>query len=533
MGLLSRLEPVPAAPPSAPARRVVHPSQVRAYNSAKGGRLTAGWAPSDTSADSELNTSLRALRTRSRALVRDAPYAKRAKTIVENNIVGAGIGMQAQVMTSRGELNDRVNDAIEAAWARWARAEFCHTGGQMHFPDLERAGVGQTFEAGEVIFRKYNAAFGGSGVPFALEMIEAERIADEVQPSAPSPTARVVMGVEVDAFHRPLNYLIRPAHRTDYPQAWTLDRIERVPASMIIHLRVVTRWPQTRGEPWMHAAARKLNDLDGYTESEIIAARAAASYMGFIESPEGGDTGFGAEQEDGSRVAELEPGIVEELGPGQNFSSFSPNRPNSGADAFLRYMLREIASGVNTGYAPLSGDYSQTNYSSSRLALLEDRDMWRMLQGWLIRNFREVVHREWLRQAVMARAIPEIDLAQYALNPGKFEAVHFKPRGWGWIDPQKEVAAFKEAEKAGYTTKTHVIAQTGDGRDIEDVFRERAREKKMAKKYGLTFDTDEGAQAAAGQGGAATPTNGQKPVTQSEVEDMLAEAVANGNGNGG
>ena len=71
----------------------------------------------------------------------------------------------------------------------------------------------------------------------------------------------------------------------------------------------------------------------------------------------------------------------------------------------------------------------------------------------------------------------------------KYEKVSFKPRGWGWIDPTKEVDAYAKAIEQGFTTVTHVIAQTGDGRDIEDVLRERAQELKLAKSYGIELPT--------------------------------------------
>jgi len=136
----------------------------------------------------------------------------------------------------------------------------------------------------------------------------------------------------------------------------------------------------------------------------------------------------------------------------------------------------------------LSRDYSQSNYSSSRLALLDDRDLWRMLQQWWIRSFRQALHRQWLQAAVMARAVA-IDVQAYALDRTKFEAVKFKPRGWGWVDPTKEVAAYKEAELAGYTTKTDIIAATAGGLDLEDVLKTRRHELDMMKAMDLTTDT--------------------------------------------
>jgi lambda family phage portal protein len=167
----------------------------------------------------------------------------------------------------------------------------------------------------------------------------------------------------------------------------------------------------------------------------------------------------------------------------------NPSRPNAALDPFMRYMLREVAAGTGVSYESLSRDYSQSNYSSSRLALLDDRDLWRMLQQWFLRNFRLPLHREWMQMAVLARAIMPIRVEEYGVDPRKFDAVLFKPRGWSWVDPTKEVEAYKEAIKAGFTTVSDVIAQTGGGQDVEDVITTRTRELALFKQAALVFDT--------------------------------------------
>ncbi|MCH8897928.1 MAG: phage portal protein, partial [Chloroflexi bacterium] len=177
-------------------------------------------------------------------------------------------------------------------------------------------------------------------------------------------------------------------------------------------------------------------------------------------------------------------------GTGEKFSFVAPNRPNTALDPFMRHMLREVAAGCGVSYEALSRDYSQSNYSSSRLALIDDRDTWRVLQRWFIDSFRELIHQRWLQQAVLARAIDGITVAAYAQDPQRFAAVKYKPRGWSWVDPTKEVAAFKEAEKAGYITKTQIIAQTAVGQDFEDVMEERRQELDSIAEMGLEFDTD-------------------------------------------
>lgn len=469
----------------------------RMYALGRPGRTTTGWGTSTSSEDTELSTSLRAARNRSRALIRDAAYAKRAKVIVQNNVIGPGMGLQAKVETTRGNLNDRINDEIETVWKDWCEATHCHMGESLHFMDLQRLLIGQTFEAGEIFLRLHFTRLEGSSVPLALEVIEPERIADEWQPGPAVSGNQIRLGVEINPFGAPRAYWLRTRHPGELQfQAEQVDRVERVPAFDIIHLRAIDRWPQTRAIPWMHAAGRKLNDMDGLTEAEITAARASACYMGFVQPAANQDSSFGDEQEDGSVQEELEPAVIHKLNPGETFESFAPNRPNTQLDPFMRMMLREVASGTGASYESLSRDYSQSNYSSSRLALLDDRDLWRTLQLWFIRSVMQRVHRVWLQQAVLVRAIRSIPLEEYAVNPKKFEAVQFKARGWSWVDPTKEVEAYKEAIRCGFTTVSAVIAQTADGRDLEDVLKEREQELAMMKEKGLTFDTDPTVPAA-------------------------------------
>lgn len=476
------------APASGDPRVVLVPSRQRMYASARGG---SGWTSITSSADAELSSSLTRLRNKSRELVRDAAHAKRAKRIVQNNVVGRGMKLQSRVKDNRGNLRNMLNERIEEAFATWSRAEFCHTGGELPFSEIERLAMGEVFEAGEILVRIHPQAFGGSAIPLALEVIEAERLVEQYSMAAPLENGNVLKaGIERDAFDRPVAYWFRP-HPGNMRTVVDYGSVERVPAEFVIHLRILERFPQGRGEPWLHAVARKLDDLDGYTDAEIRAARGAATYMASIESdsPDSSDMG-GTINDDGSQVAELTPGLIARLRRGEKMNFYSPDRPNSGAEPFLRYMLREFAAGAGLSYEAVSRDYSQSNYSASRLSLLDDRDTWRILQGWFITHFRERVHRIWIRQAVLAGAITGIDLESYGMSPARYEAAEFKPRGWSWVDPQKEVKAAADAVRNGFTTVTEVINLTGNGQDFAEVMEERAFELKQMAELGLKFDTD-------------------------------------------
>lgn len=457
----------------------------RAYAGAAMNRLTSDWNALNTSADSEIITSLRPLRARSREMVRDNAHARAAVRIVQNNVIGTGIGLQAQVVNARGKLQDAVNNQIEQAWESWIDRKTCHTAGLLGLPDMLRMAVGQLVEAGEILIRKVRKPFGGGAVPFALEVIEADRLMDQWQ-TAQAPNGNAIrMGVEIDEWGRPVAYWLHPAHPGDYQfRTFVPSKFIRVPADEMLHLYIVERWPQTRGVPWFHAVLRRLNDMKGYSEAEIVAARASANIVGFIKAPEPQP---GDDIVAGQRVIDAEPGTFKQLLPGEDFVGFNPTRPNAALEPFMRFMLREMASGVGVSYESLSRDYSQSNYSSSRLALLDDRDLWRVLQGWLIRNALSDIYREWLDAAVLAGVVSVPD---YYSNPTRYRSVRFKPRGWNWIDPTKEVTAFRMAVRAGFMTVSDVIAQTGGGTDAEDVFKSRRQELDLMDDLDLAFDTD-------------------------------------------
>jgi lambda family phage portal protein len=475
--------------------RLIAPKGVttRQYAAARNSRLQTFGSLSNSSADSELSMSLTQLRTRSRKLMRDSPYAKRARVIVVNNVVGSGVGLQAQVRNSRGELHARINADIEAAWASWCKAGSCHTGGTLHFSDMERLLMAQIFDAGEVLPRLHRRSFGNGKIPLSLEVIEAERLADEFSNPSPGPTnskADVRLGVEVDKFGRPLAYWIRERHPGELRTGIDASvRLERVPADDILHLRTLDRWPMTRGEPWLHSVITKLDNMDEYSAAELTAARMGANFFATLESDADDSLATTTDAATGQRELNIEPGVIEGLSPGESLKFHTPNRPNTALDPFLRYMLREVAAGIGVSYESLSRDYSQSNYSSSRLALIDDRDLWRVLQQWWARSFRQPLYEQWLQAAVLSRAIPSISVESYALDADRYAAATWKFRGWSWVDPAKEVSAYRDAVRCGFMTVSKVISLTGGGDDIEDVIAERKRELEMFEEAEIDVET--------------------------------------------
>ncbi len=68
-------------------------------------------------------------------------------------------------------------------------------------------------------------------------------------------------------------------------------------------------------------------------------------------------------------------------------------------------MLRAVAAGVGCSYTQVSSDFSSSNYSSSRLELLETRAHYRTLQQYLIDNLCQPIYERWMEMAVMSGVV--------------------------------------------------------------------------------------------------------------------------------
>ncbi len=503
----------------------IRPTLHRLSDRATTGRLLSDWIANGTSADAEINGSLSRLRNRARQLVRDSDYAKQAKRAVVNNVIGTGVKLQGRVMMQRGgKLDESINDQIERAWSYWGYKSYCDVSGRLCFADIERMVVGAMCESGEVFVRLIRRPFGGSKVPFALQVIEADQLDETYNGRSTSPGNEWRMGVEVDEFGRPIQYAFLAKHPGDAPfNGRPGKRHLMLPADEVLHLFISERPGQTRGVTWFASAIKRMHHLSGYEEAEVVRARAASSLMGFITSPEG--ELMGDEIMDNQRVQDFQPGVFRYLQPGENVTVPQLDAPDGQFEPFTRAMLRAMAAGVGTSYETVSRDYSQTNYSSSRLALLEDRENWKSIQRYLIENFHQPVFEAWLEMAVIGG---KLELPAYEQMPERYRRVKWCPRAWGWIDPQKEVRAYKEAVRCGFKTLSDVVAEQGG--DLNDLLIQRQAELAMADEMGIVLDTDP-SEVNGGGGSQPAMVLGAEPAFEETESPFDSEEEEEGDGN--
>jgi len=442
----------------------------RRFDGAVIDRLTASWVASAQSIDQELRTDLDKLRQRSRDLFKNNEYAKKFGRLVRNNVVGAeGFALQVRALNASGQPDTADSNAVESAFWRWSRPQHCDAARRQSFADLCRSLLLTTARDGEFLVRKVRGA-GEFGL--RLQVLDVNRLDTRFNREATQGQNAIVMGVEIDVYRAPVAY-----HILTRADALSRER-ERVPADEIVHGFMPIEDEQTRGVPWLHAAMRRLNDLNGYREAAVIAARVGAAKMGIWETPDGGPPpGVDGGPEDpsgGDYVTDASPGHFDFAPPGYKLHTFDPTYPHDQFDAFCKAALRGIASAAGVAYPSLGNDLENVNFSSIRAGVIEERDEWMVIQNWFITTFLVPVYEEWLELALMRGAIR---LPQGSVLPAsklsKYQDHQWQGRRWQWVDPLKDIQASVIAIQNRLASPQQIAAQTG--RDLEEVIDDIAR----------------------------------------------------------
>jgi capsid protein len=414
------------------------PVSVRGYDGAKVNRLTLDWLTGTGDANAEAAGDLGTLRKRSRDLLRNNDYAKGARTVIVDNVIGKapGIQLSPRLKDRNGNLDRELNEQIAQVWYRWGKAKYCHAARECSFPLLQRQILEAVIEGGEVFVKKVRNDFSAVRVPVSLEILEAEYCPLELNTTAANGN-RIIQGIEVNQFGTKVAYHLYKKHPGD---TYNNDRTTiRVDARDVIHVKLPGRPGQMRGIPWMHATILRLRDMGGMEQATLTRARASAGVMGFAKS---------------------EPGGIVVLGQDDSMEFWDPKFPDAAFETFMVMMLRGAAAGLGMSYETLARDHSKSNYSSTRVGQLNERIGFGVFQEWIAENFLSQVY-EWFLQYAHVGGALMIPGYRPEEKDAFVDAAYWMPPGWDWVDPLKEIAADNLAVESGFRTMQDIHAKRG------------------------------------------------------------------------
>lgn len=412
----------------------------RGFDAAKPSRRSSSWQPGGGSINTELNNGLRTIRNRSRDLIQNNGYMKRALKIMVSNIVGTGI------------MPKFANDRHAKIFKTWAEGE-CDAAGMLSFGAMQAQVVRAVWADGEVFVRyRIRKPEDGLTVPLQLQILEADHL--DTEKTCEVAGGFCVAGVQFNYLGQRTGYWMFDNHPGDQGLFAIGKQSRFIPASEIEHIFDKTGRPgQVRGFSEFAVSVWKARDLDDYQEAHSVRKKIEACFAAFITTP---DDGFRAgvtqaPDQQGRSVEELSPGLIQYLRQGEEIAFSSPVA-SDGYEESVRVELRVIAAGTGVTYEQLTGDYSQVNFTSGRMGKMEFKQMIEQFQ-WLtfIPGFCAQVAKRFALVAYLS---------------GAYEKPNVTPENWTapripMLDPLREAQAYQVLEEIGVMSRAEIIRELG------------------------------------------------------------------------
>lgn len=423
----------------------------RHFEAASFGRRTDGFGRMMTDANAAAaGSTLGVLRAQARDLTRNNPWAKRGLRRLTGNTIGCGVRPKAMGRSAK---------QIQERWSQWAETTECDAAGRNTFYGLQWLAFRAMVESGEVLIRRRSRLpADGLSVPLQLQVIEPDYL-DTSRDTGSAPLANggeIIQGVEFDAIGRRVAYWLFDRHPGGMGRAMgTVSR--RVPAEGIIHLYDCERPGQVRGSSWFAPVDVRLHDFATFEDATLMKAKIAACLAAFVTDLDGAGTALGKAGTDrtGQAVDTFEPGMIINLPVGKEVTIANPPTATDHT-SYSATSLRGIAAGLGTTYEGLTGDYSQTNYSSwrgSRLAEQTDIEAWQ----------------EHILIPLMCQGAWQWFITAMQLNG---ENVQYAPAEWHapplpMLEPEKEVRANAAAVRNGFKTWGQAVRELGYDPEVQ------------------------------------------------------------------
>lgn len=492
--------------------RITYEVTKRGYDAVASARVNGRKAPS-TGPNAEVRGGGAYLRRLSREARRNAPPARSAIAKMVTATVGTGI-------TPRAATGDeKLDRALNDGFPEWSRE--CLVGTRGDFTTLQVLAATSMFEGGETLTRRRRRqSRDGLFIPVQAELMEPDFL-DE-QKFAALADGYVFQGVEFDRINRLRNFWLFDHHPGDRSVMSAARRLESKPvaAADMAHLYVVERIGQVRGIPWLCAVLLGIAELGEYRLAEQTRKKLEASVAAFITPgageddgnlPPGGITGTvaerpGAYDAHGQLLETIEPGTIATLRGGRDIRFNTPSHNQSYPD-YVRAELQQIAAGALMTYELLTGDLSNTNYSSIRAGRNDFRAMIEQIQwAFFIPMQCDPLWRWYVDGMYAAGRIPRVHYG-----------VEWDPPGFVSVDPYKDALTDLIEIRAGLTSEIAAIAKRGYHHSR--VLAEHAQWKAAVDKAGLVFDTDVSRVTKAGA------ANGLSNDQMDRMADMLLRVL--------
>lgn len=464
------------------------PMLCRSFAAVEVSEILGQWRWDGGFSNQEVAAALASMRARSREMHKNNGDFKKFMSLFKANVVGAdGFYLKSDAVRSIDApvLDKEAAYFIEYHFKRWAaNKELADVTGVKSFPAICRLAALHWARDGEAFI--WLNAHAQNKYGLSLRVIRPDACPEWLNRTTDEGNW-IRNGVEVEpTTYKPVAYWFdgREEDNTS-PVAFCgqMHHLMRIPASEIVHVFMQCDECQTRGIPLAHAALKDGKMLDEFNQSELVAARDEANWLGVFHAPAGREGEIKQLDEDTEEQGKLRrhsrKGHDVVLPEGWDYDPKVPNHPNREITPFKASIKRDLANALDVEYANFANDWSGVSYSSVRAGTLAERDQWLMLQADFIDQCCTPVFKVWLASFLRLAISGKYGVADYE----RLAEHTFRGRRWGWVDPLKDVNAAAVAVAHGWKTDAQVAADYGC--DIDDNLEEAARVAELRKQFGL------------------------------------------------
>ncbi|WP_246233271.1 phage portal protein [Aurantimonas aggregata] len=426
--------------------------------------------------------------------------------------------------------------AVEAAWLQWAwNPKECDLGGEMTIAEMSDAILRSYLAYGEgfgVLDRLTNSQRRAMGARTGLKV-------SLVAPHRCPRTTREFEGLEGgifrDAVRRPQKYRFRI-------REGGLEIDHDVPAQDVIH--VMDRGEHLnagRGISPMSPILKVAAQSDQLADATLAVALMQQAFAAIIKSPEASTEAFEAIQSlvdtdvpegydpivwartvDGVRADLVEvwaarfealksgtlsltdPARVAHLGPGEDLQMVTASAPQNNYVPFAQNLQREIARCLGVTFESFTGDHSNANYSSVRMAVASIWPMVMRRRQRIVVPFVQAIFEQWLEESIYEGRIAfKGGYQAFLRDPEAVFQAEFQGPEKPSADPYKDALASKILMELGLSS--HADEAIARGKNPQELLTAIEREIKVMEAAGIPVPFGRPRGGGAGPDGAAAP----------------------------
>lgn len=449
----------------------------------------AGWLPTRTSPQQDIDANLGRLRGRSASLsMGGSCIATGALNNSRMNVVGAGLSLSPKpIYRYLGMTPEEAEEwayRTRTAFDMWAGSCFCDKYHRNNFYDMQDIAYNSQMVDGDcfaLIQREEETPF----MPFSLriQLIEGPRVSNPfsdgtstypVYSRNPQNGNRIISGVEVDSNDAIVAYYISNKYPNDYENGATTEwrRTEafgkRTGLRNVMQICHDDRPAQYRGTPFMAPVIEAMKQVGRFTDAELMTAIIKSYFSLFFTQSQQHASQFPLKDGSESDVASYEDlqradfklgmGTMNAVPPGWDVKELDASKNLSTFDSFTTQVIRQIGAALGQPYEVLMKTF-QASYTASRAALLQAWMDFRRRRTWFARDFCQPVYEWWLMEAVARGYIEAPGFMEDPIVRAAWSKADWYGPVMGILDPSREITAAGKRIEWGISTREKEAAE--------------------------------------------------------------------------